>query len=147
MLEEREFFVRKAIGWVLRGTARKRRDLVDGRLELRAGRAAVVSVREAVKYLSERERGAVWPAGCQIRIELLNEPICRQDRVFCTPQGVVRVDPGKHGTVQESCHGLLGGARFSPQRDTLPGGAPSLFGCARPQKFGAPLERDFCLDF
>ncbi len=79
--------MRKAIGWVLRGTARKRRDLVDGRLELRAGRAAVVTVREAVKYLSERERGAVWPAGCQIRIELLNEPICRQDRVFCTPTG------------------------------------------------------------
>ena len=28
MLDEREFFVRKAIGWVLRDTARKRPDLV-----------------------------------------------------------------------------------------------------------------------
>jgi 3-methyladenine DNA glycosylase AlkD len=57
MLEEHEFFVRKAIGWVLRDTATKRPDLVYAWLEPRAGRASSVTVREAVKHLSdEREK-------------------------------------------------------------------------------------------
>jgi 3-methyladenine DNA glycosylase AlkD len=56
MLEEREFFIRKAIGWVLRDTARKRPDLVYAWLQPRAGRASSVTVREAVKYLSDQQR-------------------------------------------------------------------------------------------
>jgi 3-methyladenine DNA glycosylase AlkD len=59
MLEEREFFVRKAIGWVLRETARKQPERVYAWLEPRAGRASGVTVREAVKYLSDEQRDAV----------------------------------------------------------------------------------------
>ncbi|HEX2293198.1 MAG TPA: DNA alkylation repair protein [Gaiellaceae bacterium] len=56
MLEEREFFIRKAIGWVLRDTSRKRPDLVADWLEPRAARASGVTVREAVKHLPEGRR-------------------------------------------------------------------------------------------
>jgi 3-methyladenine DNA glycosylase AlkD len=62
MLEEREFFIRKAIGWVLRDTARTRPDLVYGWLEPRAGRASSVTVREAVKYLSDEQRERIAAA-------------------------------------------------------------------------------------
>lgn len=62
MLDDREFFVRKAIGWVLRDTSRKRPDLVYGWLERHASRASGVTVREAVKYLSEEQRRAVLDA-------------------------------------------------------------------------------------
>ena len=62
MLEEREFFVRKAIGWVLREAARKQPDRVYAWLEPRAGRASGVTVREAVKYLGESQRHAILAA-------------------------------------------------------------------------------------
>jgi 3-methyladenine DNA glycosylase AlkD len=56
MLDEGEFFIRKAIGWVLRETGRKRPELVSEWLLPRAARASGVTVREAVKHLPERER-------------------------------------------------------------------------------------------
>ena len=56
MLEEREFFIRKAIGWVLRETSKKRPALVYDWIGPRAARASGVTVREAVKYLSEAQR-------------------------------------------------------------------------------------------
>jgi 3-methyladenine DNA glycosylase AlkD len=62
MLEEKEFFIRKAIGWVLRETARKRPDLVYGWLLPRAARASGVTVREAVKPLTAPQRAAVLAA-------------------------------------------------------------------------------------
>ncbi len=62
MLEEQEFFIRKAIGWVLRETARKRPDLVYRWLLPRAARAAGLTVREAVKPLSAAQRAAVLAA-------------------------------------------------------------------------------------
>ena len=62
MLEEREFFIRKAIGWVLRDTAKKRPDLVYSWLEARASRASSVTVREAVKYLSYEQREGIAAA-------------------------------------------------------------------------------------
>ena len=62
MLEEREFFIRKAIGWVLRDTARKRPDLVYGWLKPRASRASSVTVREAVKYLADEQREGIVAA-------------------------------------------------------------------------------------
>jgi 3-methyladenine DNA glycosylase AlkD len=49
MLGEREFFIRKAIGWVLRETAKRRPDLVASWLGPRVHRASGVTVREAVK--------------------------------------------------------------------------------------------------
>jgi 3-methyladenine DNA glycosylase AlkD len=55
MLDEREFFIRKAIGWVLRDTSRRRPDLVYAWLLPRAGRASGVTLREALKYLSPEQ--------------------------------------------------------------------------------------------
>jgi 3-methyladenine DNA glycosylase AlkD len=51
MLEEKEFFIRKAIGWVLRDTARRRPEMVAAWLAPRAHRASGVTLREAVKPL------------------------------------------------------------------------------------------------
>ncbi|HEY2285042.1 MAG TPA: DNA alkylation repair protein [Streptosporangiaceae bacterium] len=56
MLDEREFFIRKAIGWVLRETGKRRPDLVAAWLAPRIGRASGVTVREAVKPLPPAER-------------------------------------------------------------------------------------------
>jgi 3-methyladenine DNA glycosylase AlkD len=62
MLEEREFFIRKAIGWVLRETAKRRPELVREWLLPRAGRASGLTVREAVKPLPEDERDEIMAA-------------------------------------------------------------------------------------
>jgi len=62
MLPETEFFIRKAIGWVLRDTARKRPDMVFEWLLPRASRASGVTLREAVKPLSEAQRAQVLAA-------------------------------------------------------------------------------------
>jgi 3-methyladenine DNA glycosylase AlkD len=62
MLEDKEFFVRKAIGWVLRETARKHPGLVCTWLLPRAARASGVTIREAIKPLSEQQRAAVLAA-------------------------------------------------------------------------------------
>ena len=62
MLEEREFFVRKAIGWVLRETAKRRPELVADWLEPRAQRAAGLTVREAIKPLSAHDRDRILTA-------------------------------------------------------------------------------------
>jgi len=56
MLDEREFFIRKAIGWVLRETGRRRPDLVLEWLEPRIHRASGVTVREALKPLADDAR-------------------------------------------------------------------------------------------
>jgi 3-methyladenine DNA glycosylase AlkD len=62
MLEEKEFFIRKAIGWVLRETSKRRPDEVYAWLLPRAARASGVTLREAVKYLSPAQRSAVLDA-------------------------------------------------------------------------------------
>lgn len=62
MLAEKEFFVRKAIGWVLRETGKKRPGLVYEWLLPRAALASGVTIREAVKPLSEEQRAAVLAA-------------------------------------------------------------------------------------
>jgi 3-methyladenine DNA glycosylase AlkD len=59
MLADREFWIRKAIGWVLRDTARRRPDLVFDWLLPRASRASGVTLREALKYLSPEQQAAV----------------------------------------------------------------------------------------
>jgi 3-methyladenine DNA glycosylase AlkD len=51
MLEEREFFIRKAIGWVLREAGKRRPGEVAAWLGPRTHRASGVTMREAVKYL------------------------------------------------------------------------------------------------
>lgn len=62
MLDDKEFRIRKAIGWVLRDTAKKRPDLVYRWLLPRASRASGVTIREAVKPLSVQQREAVLAA-------------------------------------------------------------------------------------
>ena len=55
MIEEKEFFIRKAIGWVLREAGRRRPDEVAAWLRPRTHRASGVTMREAVKYLPPQE--------------------------------------------------------------------------------------------
>jgi 3-methyladenine DNA glycosylase AlkD len=51
MLEEKEFFIRKAIGWVLREVSKKRPELVRDFLLAHGARASGLTRREAMKYL------------------------------------------------------------------------------------------------
>jgi 3-methyladenine DNA glycosylase AlkD len=51
MLGEREFFIRKAIGWVLRDESKRRPDQVRAWVEPRLDRMSGVTRREAVKYV------------------------------------------------------------------------------------------------
>lgn len=53
MLDEREFFIRKAIGWVLREAGKTRPGEVTAWLAERIDRVSGVTLREAVKYLPE----------------------------------------------------------------------------------------------
>jgi 3-methyladenine DNA glycosylase AlkD len=62
MLDEREFFVRKAIGWVLREAGKRRPRLVVDFLRPRITRASGVTVREAVRYLDPADRDALLAA-------------------------------------------------------------------------------------
>jgi 3-methyladenine DNA glycosylase AlkD len=56
MLDEKEFFIRKAIGWVLRETSKKRPELVRRYVSARLDRMPGVTFREAVKRLPEVDR-------------------------------------------------------------------------------------------
>jgi len=62
MIEEREFFIRKAIGWVLREASKRRPALIAAWLLPRAAHASGVTVREAVKYLPADDRAAILAA-------------------------------------------------------------------------------------
>jgi 3-methyladenine DNA glycosylase AlkD len=59
MLEEKEFFIRKAIGWVLREAGKTCPDEVFEWLRTRVDRASSVTRREAVKYLNPEQRGVL----------------------------------------------------------------------------------------
>lgn len=72
MLEEKEFFIRKAIGWVLREVAKKRPALVNAWLAPRTHRASGVTVREAVRYLPPARREALLAAYREHRPERAN---------------------------------------------------------------------------
>jgi 3-methyladenine DNA glycosylase AlkD len=62
MLDETEFFIRKAIGWVLRETSKKRPEEVYAWIAPRTHRASGVTMREAVKYLGEKRAGRLMRA-------------------------------------------------------------------------------------
>lgn len=62
MLDEKQFFIRKAIGWVLREVGKHRPDEVGTWLAPRTGRASGVTMREAVKYLPDGERERLMDA-------------------------------------------------------------------------------------
>lgn len=75
MIDESEFFIRKAIGWVLREVGKRRPELVETWLLPRAARASGLTVREAVKYLPadrgktllDTRRGAAPPHRRRVR--------------------------------------------------------------------------------
>ncbi len=56
MLDETEFFIRKAIGWVLRETGKRRPQEVFDWIAPRTARVSGVTIREAVKYLDPHQR-------------------------------------------------------------------------------------------
>jgi 3-methyladenine DNA glycosylase AlkD len=62
MLDEREFFIRKAIGWVLREAGKRRPDEVADWVAPRTHRASGVTIREATKYLSPAIRDQLMAA-------------------------------------------------------------------------------------
>ena len=62
MLGEREFFIRKAIGWVLREASKKRPDEVASWIAPRTHRASGVTMREVVKYLAPSEADRLMTA-------------------------------------------------------------------------------------
>ena len=62
VLDEREFFVRKAIGWVLREVARRTPRAVVGWLAPRTQRASGVTIREAIKHLPEADAARLMAA-------------------------------------------------------------------------------------
>jgi 3-methyladenine DNA glycosylase AlkD len=62
MLEETEFFIRKAIGWVLREMSKRRPDEVYEWIAPRTQRASGVTMRETVKYLGAKRAARLMRA-------------------------------------------------------------------------------------
>jgi 3-methyladenine DNA glycosylase AlkD len=62
MLDEKEFFIRKAIGWVLRELGKRRPAEVVAWLAPRTDRASGVTMREAVKYLPSADADRLMTA-------------------------------------------------------------------------------------
>ena len=62
MLDEREFFIRKAIGWVLREVGRRRPAEVIAWLAPRTHRASGVTMREAVRHLPAADAAQLMDA-------------------------------------------------------------------------------------
>ena len=62
MLDEKEFFIRKAIGWVLREVSKKRPALVYEWIAPRTQRASGVTMRETVRYLPAAQADALMAA-------------------------------------------------------------------------------------
>ena len=84
MLEEKEFFIRKAIGWVLRETAKGRPELVARWLAPRLHRASGVTVREAVKPLPAELRDRLLDGYRQRRpVNLDTESRAVPDWIIC----------------------------------------------------------------
>ncbi len=59
LLDEREFLLRKAIGWVLREVSRHDPDWVVAYVEPRVARLSGVTFREAVRRLPDDRRAAL----------------------------------------------------------------------------------------
>jgi 3-methyladenine DNA glycosylase AlkD len=69
LLGDREFFVRKAIGWVLRDASRRDPEGVSRWLLPRAARASGLTLREATKHLPAARRRAILAAAAAGRGE------------------------------------------------------------------------------
>ena len=68
MLDEKEFFIRKAIGWVLREVSKKRPELVYDWIAPRTHRASGVTMRETVRYLPPAQQDALMAAYKERRV-------------------------------------------------------------------------------
>ncbi|MCO6004652.1 DNA alkylation repair protein [Actinoallomurus purpureus] len=55
LIEEREFFIRKALGWVLRELSKKDPDWVTAWVRDRTDRISGITIREAVRHLPDRD--------------------------------------------------------------------------------------------
>ncbi len=62
LLDDGEFFIRKAIGWVLREVARRDAAVVTAWLEPRTSRMSGVTIREAVRHLPAEDRDRLLAA-------------------------------------------------------------------------------------
>jgi 3-methyladenine DNA glycosylase AlkD len=62
MLDEKEFFIRKAIGWMLRELGKRRPGEVVAWLAPRTHRASGVTMNEAVKYLPAADKARLMAA-------------------------------------------------------------------------------------
>ena len=72
MLDEREFFIRKAIGWILREVSKKRPELTYGFLGDHRGAVSSLSLQEGAKYLPAPMRtklGLPAKAAWEVRAE------------------------------------------------------------------------------
>ena len=56
MLDEKEFFIRKAIGWVLRETSKRRPKIVYEFIRAHRDEMSGLTLREGAKYLSDTQR-------------------------------------------------------------------------------------------
>jgi 3-methyladenine DNA glycosylase AlkD len=56
MLDEKEFFIRKAIGWVLRETSKQRPKIVYDFIRAHRDEMSGLTLREGAKYLSDTQR-------------------------------------------------------------------------------------------
>jgi 3-methyladenine DNA glycosylase AlkD len=59
MIEEKEFFIRKAIGWILREISKRRPDQVYGFLAEHVHQMSGLTLREGAKYLPSAQREAL----------------------------------------------------------------------------------------
>jgi 3-methyladenine DNA glycosylase AlkD len=59
MLDEKEFFIRKAIGWILRDVSRKRPELAYRFLDTHLAEVSGLTLREGARHLPEQQRDAL----------------------------------------------------------------------------------------
>jgi 3-methyladenine DNA glycosylase AlkD len=62
LIGETEFFIRKALGWVLRELAKRDPDWVIAWVAQRTGQISGVTIREAVRHLPDSDRGRLMTA-------------------------------------------------------------------------------------
>jgi 3-methyladenine DNA glycosylase AlkD len=67
MLEEKEFFIRKAIGWVLRDTSKRRPGLAYSFLHRHIEQVSGLTLREGAKYLPEEQREELMRARLKVK--------------------------------------------------------------------------------
>jgi 3-methyladenine DNA glycosylase AlkD len=86
VLDEKEFFIRKAIGWVLRDVSRKRPEPVGKWVEAHVARMNGVTLREAVKKLDPKTRERILEAYAARKPATKEAP---QNKVSVSPKSTI----------------------------------------------------------